>query len=103
MRLFERRMSLCLFNLFGAGRPLARSTGVVLATASDSHLASGTKQPADVGPLPLPRKRLPRLSATPPKPLCADQAVTQGRHELTGPLWVRPEGKRTVGTFKFGR
>jgi len=34
MRLIERHMSLALFNFFGAGRPVARSVGMVLATVS---------------------------------------------------------------------
>src|SRR5262249_57902748 len=33
---------------------------MVLATVSDPHEASGTKQPSEVGPLHLPVKRLPR-------------------------------------------
>ena len=69
-------MSLGLFNRFGAGRPLVRSTGMVLATVSDPRAASGTKQPYEVRPLHLPAKRLPGRSPTPQKPLRADDPVT---------------------------
>src|SRR6478672_12124019 len=44
-------MSLRLFNLFGAGRPVTRSTGMVLATASRSV---ERHQTAFRGPAPSP-------------------------------------------------
>ena len=69
-------MSLCLFNLSGAASN-SRSAGMVLQAVSHPIKSSGTQQPYEVRSLHLPMKKLSHRSATPQKPLRADEPVKQ--------------------------
>ena len=64
-------------------------------------LPSGTKQPYGVGPIHLPVERLPRRSATPQKPLRADDPVTHvarlDPRRVTASCWRVRGGIETPG------
>src|SRR5262245_9472776 len=75
-----------------------RGAGMVRATVSRSS-PSGTKQPYGVGSLILWDQPLPRLGATPQKPLRADSTVTQQRRldprRVTAVAWRSGGGIET--------
>lgn len=57
-------MSLCLFNLFGVGRPTRTRHRDGSGNGVSLH-SSGTKQPSEVRPLGLPTERLPGTKPDP--------------------------------------